>query len=160
MAHWKDDEWERNERPLDSAEASVILDKAAKLGDVLRGYEICDAISYVDSRMLDDLFDKWMSDKSAQRLCKSEFAIQLGAAFGGVLCERLKMRWIEISDSAGTTYAVRHEHRAVYCFPFEVIMKRIRSRSSRFLVAVERSVRKAIDAADTKVIAEFRSDDV
>lgn len=105
--------------------------------------------------MLDELFVKWMSDKNEQKWCQSEFAIHLGAAFGGILCERLLMRWVQISGNAGMTYAVRHRHRAVYyCFPFEAVMKRIRSGSGGFLVDVEHAVSMAIVAEDTKVIGD------
>jgi hypothetical protein len=144
MANSKADDWERTERRLDAEEVALLSGKAAGLGDLLRNYKVRGKASNMDAAMLDKVFSRWLLDRSDQKLHKSELATLLGAAFGNLLCKHWSMQWVELSDNAGITYAVRHRDKAVYCFPFEVIMKRIAGRDTEFLVAVVQAVANAI----------------
>jgi hypothetical protein len=56
----------------------------------------------------------------------------LGAMFGHYCATQLNMRWIQLTDSDGTTLAVDGVEREFRAFPYQIIMKRIADREFGF----------------------------
>ena len=81
---------------------------------------------------LDEAFKAW--SLASDKLGYSDQAVTelLGAMFGHFCATQLKMRWIKLTDSDGTTLAVDGVEREFRAFPYQVISKRISDREFGF----------------------------
>ena len=146
----KADEWSRRVRPLDHIEVALLAKNALELHNLMSSYDVVEPSGHVTTEGIDVVFAKWLEDRSPQRMSDSNLIAVLGITFGNYLCDRLSMQWVEVTDDAGTTYAVRHETAEVYCFPLEAVKKRTISREIGFFSEIETAVHEEISGLSTK----------
>jgi len=80
---------------------------------------------------LDVVFSRWMEDDE-EKETDDAVANALGAAFGEYLVEGHGFRWVVVTDTHGTEYAVRYGVGESMAFPRTSVQKRIASRCREF----------------------------
>ena len=143
-------EWVRQERMLDYKEIAFLSENALGLRDLMNCYKVGEPSDPITAEALDVVFAEWIEDESSRRMPAEDLILVLGISFGNYLCESLSMQWIELTDSGGTTYAVRHEKAEVYCFPIESVKKRVESGELGFFAGIEAAARQDIENDTTR----------
>jgi len=158
-SHWSEslmnqqtsgEEWSRRVRLLDHTEVALLAKNALEIHDLMLSYDVNEPSDQLTADGLDVVFAEWLQDRVPQKTADSKLIAVLGITFGNYLCDRLSMQWVEVTDDAGTTYAVRHETAEVYCFPLEAVKKRVISAEIGFFSEIETAIRGEIAASSTK----------
>lgn len=144
------EEWSRRVRILDHTEFALLSKNALEFRDLMSTYGVDEPSGHVTAEGLDVVFAKWLEDQSPQKMSEPKLVTVLGITFGNYLCDLLSMQWAEVTDDAGTTYAVLHETAEVYCFPLEAVKKRTMSREIGFFAGIEAAVREDISRPSSK----------
>ena len=144
------EEWSRRVRVLDHTEIALLSKNALELRDLMSSYDIDEPSRQVTAEGLDVVFAKWLEDRSQQKMSEPKLIAVLGITFGNYLCDCLSMQWVEVTDDAGTTYAVRHETADVYCFPLEAVKKRAMSGEIGFFAGIETAVYEDVSRSSTR----------
>ena len=89
-------------------------------------------------RTLDLAFTHWTTDPTApaDKPSADLVATALGSAFDQYLVEHCGVRWITLTDNAGTSWAIEHPAAAVTAFPIESVRKRIERRETNFFDSI------------------------
>lgn len=150
-----DKDWAPRVRVLDHTEIALLSKNALELRELMSSYSVDKPRYQVTAENLDIVFANWLGD-SHRKMAESNLIAVLGITFGNCLCDRLSMQWVEVTDRAGTTYAVRHETAEAYCFPLEAVKKRLLSGDVGFFAGIERAVREDISKPSTKQRSPLR----
>jgi len=97
-----------------------------------------------DPRTLDLAFARWAADEDPDKPPDELIAKALGCAFGQFLADHLALRWITLTDSAGTSWAIEHP-TSVTAFPIESVRKRIANHETEFFHNIALILKAQID---------------
>jgi len=138
--------WDHEERLLDAGEIGYLSKNALQFSDLLRTYGLTQQGETPVPRELDDLFLRWSSDVAMDKTAEQVIVATLGITFGNYLCSARDMHWVEVRDSVGVTYAVKHFQPDVYAFPIDSVRKHLGLRSSDLFVEIDKATADAISA--------------
>ena len=140
--------WNREERMLDVEELGYLSKNALALPELFGRYGLRMRGETPTPAELDALFRRWLSDAAAGRPDAVSIVTILGITFGNYLCEARNMHWIEVRDSNGVTYAVRHSSPDVYAFPIDSVRKHIDNQSPDLFVEIDSAIKDAIERSN------------
>ncbi|TGK96257.1 DUF3806 domain-containing protein [Leptospira brenneri] len=114
---------ERKIRELNPKD-SEWLERSNKIGyDILDWYN---KNKELNPGTLDSAFQKWKSDKTDNKAPENLVAVGLGSLFGKYIKDHKRCRWVVVTDSFGTDFALLNETGSEL-YPINSVWKRIDS---------------------------------
>ena len=143
---------EQDVRPFGAAELRWLEDSIASGRKLLEIYGTGTAASDEADllRTLDLAFARWAGDEAPSRPPAEQAADGFGALFGQHLVESYGMRWVTVSDDAGTDVAVQARPPAdesMIAFPVDAVLKRIESGQTGFFWEIGQVVRSRLECS-------------
>jgi len=118
------------------AELHALNEKAAAVNGFLLAFIGRDPGDEWSLPDLDAAFANWLTAEDKKYYSKTTVIAITGAGFGNYLVKHLGMRWLWISDSEGSAWAVRDSNDCVTGFPHHTVAKRIDDLETSFFEAV------------------------
>ena len=102
---------------------------------------------------LDNAFANWLTSSDKKYYSKQTVIAITGAAFGSYLITHIGMRWLWITDSDGSAWAVRDIGNTVTGFPHHTVAKRIDASEFGFFRPVYLYFREMVKEAREQGVA-------
>ncbi len=90
--------------------------------------------------VLDEVFNLWMNDKSTTKQQANLVIISLGAASGQWLVDNYNMKWIIVTDSYGTDYAVIHKKWNIIAYPLSSVKEGVAENKKKFFSTIASTI--------------------
>jgi len=123
--------------PLNEDEIAWVAQNL-KLAKTIVGTHIPGAQATLEPRSLDNAFLGWSEKDQGETVDANTLVNALGIAFGQYLVDRLGMRWVVVSDEAGTDLAVHGSPGDILIFPTSAVAKRVASGEGPFFEELSR----------------------
>jgi hypothetical protein len=122
-------------RPFDESEMRAIVENAAQVSILSRRY-LAKIFERPTPEDLDAIFSAWAHSPERNSTSNEEIVGILGAAFGQHCVVALDMKWVIVTDHAGSAAAIQGVRTDFRGFPFHSIWKRINDNEQDFFVPI------------------------
>jgi len=94
--------------------------------------------------LLDQVFDLWVSDTSKTKEKADMIIISLGAALGQWMADHYNMKWIIVTDSYGTDYALIHKRWNIVAYPLSSVKEGVEENKKKFFGSTAATIQNQV----------------
>ncbi len=100
-----------------------------------------------DVKDIDVAFAEWMK-RGEKRHSRTQIVEILGALFGEKCVQDFDMEWVRVTNTFGTSFAIRAKGVEVMAFPFDSIEKRIDSGETDFFTPLYYGLKQMLESGE------------